>query len=97
MNLVPYEHSKIIIPKGKEEVSVLGRINVKRDSYFREHGNYPKKIFISIELVEELLIEMLPARWDKNAKIAKVPGAKNEICGMEAFRVIEPGIIEVSA
>jgi hypothetical protein len=86
---------KYKIPGLEEPVeSVNRRVTEKIDIFIMKTGLQPTKIFISIELIEELLIEMLPD-ISKFKGIKRDPTKKNQINGLDAYRVIEPGIIEV--
>ncbi len=74
--------------------AVHERIRKVRREFSNKTYQEPTKIFISVELIEQLLVEFLGA--NKANVVAVDPNAKNEIDGMTAYRVIEPGIISVS-
>ncbi len=77
----------------EEPLSVRKRIDNKVANFILQHGYKPTKVFISIDLIEELLIEMLglaPVR-----KVTKDPKKKNTINDMEVYHVIEKDVVEV--
>lgn len=94
-----YEDAQMnkIVPITRQEIypvefprSVLDRIQEAKTRFYEKSGHQPTKIFMSLDLVTEILIEVLPGARSITSK----PGAKNEILGMEIYRVIEPNVLE---
>lgn len=73
------------------EDTILMKIRNAMITFDTITGKQPTKIFLSVDIAMQLIIEVLP-----NAIMVKQSAGKNRIMGMEIYRVIEPGIIACS-
>lgn len=84
---------EIILPEDSPwpEDTILMKIRNAMITFDTITGKQPTKIFLSVDIAMQLIIEVLP-----NAIMVKQSAGKNRIMGMEIYRVIEPGIIACS-
>lgn len=73
--------------------SIWERIQYRRRVYENASGLPATKLFISIDFIEELLIETLT--MSRVESVTKDPKKQNTIDGMTVYRVIEKEVIEV--
>ncbi len=71
--------------------SIVQRIRMTRRDFEHRTGLTALKLFLSINLCEELLVEMLPALKNLHS-IKKVPGAPNEFDGMIVYKIVESDV-----